>query len=87
MHKYKIFFTFLLFQALAGCEWADNLGKHLPVIGERCESWQCFTESGKQASEAKKRQENPESSEVAPGPVVIDGKTYYPRNNPHPLNQ
>jgi hypothetical protein len=35
---------------LGGCgltEWAD---KNMPVIGQRCENWQCFTSSGQEQS-------------------------------------
>lgn len=53
----KLFYTALLLSILSGCEWADNLGKKMPVMGDRCENWQCFTESGRQASEAKKMQQ------------------------------
>lgn len=35
--------------------WADSIGEHLPVIGERCEHWQCFTASGQQISEQNKK--------------------------------
>jgi hypothetical protein len=45
-----------LILSLGGCEWIDNLGRHLPVAGERCEHWQCFTESGRMQSDAKKRE-------------------------------
>lgn len=41
--------------ALQGCEWADDLGRHMPVIGERCENWQCLTSGGQAQSEATKR--------------------------------
>lgn len=27
----------------------------MPVVGERCENWQCFTEGGKAQSDANKR--------------------------------
>jgi hypothetical protein len=28
--------------------WAESVGNHMPVIGERCNHWQCFTnETGK----------------------------------------
>lgn len=55
----KTFTRMLLVSAplilLQGCEWADDLGRHMPVIGERCENWQCFTSSGQAQSEATKR--------------------------------
>jgi|GEM_PF-5147594 len=40
---------------LTQCEWIDGIGRHFPVIGERCEYWQCFTESGRQKSDEKKK--------------------------------
>ena len=46
---------------LAGCNWvgrqADALGSHMPVIGERCEHWQCVTESGQRQSDLYKQQQ------------------------------
>lgn len=41
--------------SLGGCEWIDDLGRHMPVVGERCENWECFTQSGRTQSEATKR--------------------------------
>jgi len=44
---------------LSGCGWinrqADAAGEYMPVVGERCENWQCFTEEGQQKSEMNKR--------------------------------
>lgn len=40
---------------LGACESLDDLGRHMPVVGERCENWQCFTEGGRLQSEANKR--------------------------------
>jgi hypothetical protein len=44
---------------LAGCQtignWADDVGQHLPVVGDnRCEHWQCFTDEGKAQSDYNK---------------------------------
>jgi len=47
MRSLAFIIPFLLL-ALSGCEWADE---YMPVIGERCEHWQCFTESGREASD------------------------------------
>ncbi len=47
--------VFSVLLALQGCGWADDLGRHMPVIGERCESWECFTSSGQAQSDANKR--------------------------------
>jgi hypothetical protein len=50
-----------LVMATAGCSWigrqADALGSHMPVIGERCEHWQCITKSGRQTSDMYKQQQ------------------------------
>jgi hypothetical protein len=50
-----------LILAMTGCNWigrqADALGSHMPVIGERCEHWQCITKSGRQTSEMYKQQQ------------------------------
>lgn len=39
---------------LSGCtaigNWADQLGSHMPVIGERCNHWECFSSSGQMQS-------------------------------------
>ncbi len=37
--------------------WADGAGSYMPVIGDRCEHWQCFTSEGQAISNAKKRQQ------------------------------
>jgi len=54
---------------LGGCNavnhWADDTGQHFPVIGKRCEYWQCFTAYGQQQSEI-----NREKSLGAPPPVA-----------------
>lgn len=46
---------------LGGCEtiygWANGVGSYMPVIGDRCEHWQCVTSEGQAISEAKKRQQ------------------------------
>ena len=46
---------------LGGCQtisgWADSVGSHMPVIGERCEHWQCITGSGQAESDAIKAQQ------------------------------
>ena len=45
---------------LSGCGWigrqADHVGSYMPVIGERCEHWQCFTSEGQAISNANKAQ-------------------------------
>ena len=46
---------------LFGCQWigrqADALGSYMPVIGERCEHWQCITSSGQTISDAKREEQ------------------------------
>jgi len=48
-------FVLLLPFILNSCQtisgWADSLGEHMPVVGERCEHWQCFTSSGQKKNE------------------------------------
>lgn len=56
---------------LAGCNWigrqADALGSHMPVIGERCEHWQCLTSSGRATSDMYKVQNGqPQQAEEQP---------------------
>jgi hypothetical protein len=45
---------------LSGCSWigrqADALGSYMPVVGERCEHWQCMGEEGQVISDANKDQ-------------------------------
>jgi hypothetical protein len=48
-------FSVLLCVALASCGWADDLGQHMPTIGERCDNWQCFTEGGREQSKMVRR--------------------------------
>ena len=51
-----------LLLGLSGCSWLNSIGDHLPVMGTRCENWQCFTESGQEASDRKKAQEKAQSA-------------------------
>lgn len=55
MSKKLLLGAALLLTSVSGCSWIDDLGRHMPVIGERCENWQCFTSSGQAQSEATKR--------------------------------
>ena len=56
----KIIFFFVALLACAACDtignWMDNLGEHMPVVGERCEHWQCLTEEGRQRSDEIKQE-------------------------------
>ena len=51
-------FVFALPLLLSGCNtiygWADDVGKHMPTIGNSCNNWQCITESGQRKSEENK---------------------------------
>jgi hypothetical protein len=62
----------LAFFALGGCTWigntADSMGEHMPVIGERCEHWQCMTAQGKARSDAIKAQMPPKPAAPPPAP-------------------
>ena len=59
--------------ALSGCQtiggFADHVGSYMPVIGDRCEHWQCFTSEGRAQSDAvlaeRERQENGGEAPVA----------------------
>jgi hypothetical protein len=55
---------------LSGCDWigkqADNLGEHMPVVGERCEHWQCITPSGQAASDTNKQKMQQAGHPAAP---------------------
>jgi hypothetical protein len=54
-----------LFLPLSGCQtisgWADSAGEYLPTIGDRCEHWQCVTDSGQAQSDAIKAQQAKQS--------------------------
>jgi hypothetical protein len=52
---------------LGGCSWFNSLGEHFPVIGERCEYWQCFTESGRQQSDAIRQAKEKAATQQSPG--------------------
>lgn len=61
---------------LSGCDFiynsANNLGKHMPTIGEPCYNWQCVTDEGQKRSDLNKRMEeaakNP-PAQKAPAPA------------------
>lgn len=53
-------------QTISG--FTDNIGGHLPVIGTRCENWQCVTEGGRKASEEKASQKNDKSLDNSVNP-------------------
>jgi hypothetical protein len=42
---------------VSGCGITDWADKHMPVIGQRCENWQCVTPAGQAASDAKTKQQ------------------------------
>lgn len=42
---------------VSGCGFFDRVGDHMPVIGERCENWQCFTSSGQEKSREKEAEQ------------------------------
>jgi|GEM_PF-1042586 len=66
----------LMIISLTSCQgisnFADGIGKHMPVIGERCEHWQCFSESGRRASDANK---NGTSAPLETPPPTSDNTT------------
>jgi len=83
----------VLISALAlstsGCAWmgrqADALGEHMPVIGERCEHWQCITQSGQATSNAYKvprdKENPPHDATAAPVEDVQSTPTPAPYPN------
>lgn len=85
--RQKAGMTIVALLALSGCSWigrqADALGEHMPVIGERCEHWQCMTTSGQARSEAIKRQQAEEARKKdaippaeAPAPAAEETPTF-----------
>lgn len=47
---FRIFACALPF-VLCGCGLDDWANRNMPVVGQRCEHWQCFTEGGQQQSD------------------------------------
>lgn len=70
-----LYVTVLL--ALGGCQWigdtADRWGEHMPVVGERCEHWQCITVSGQKRSDEIKAQQK---QQPAPPPAPAEPSSY-----------
>ena len=60
----------LLPLVLCSCAWigrqADAAGEYMPVIGDRCEHWQCMTASGQAESDAIKAQQQAEQKQPQP---------------------
>ena len=86
----KLTLCVLAISTLSGCNWigrqADAVGSHMPVIGERCEHWQCITESGRQKSDMYKaqarEQDKPTQQEAAPYKEVEQQPAQqYPESN------
>jgi hypothetical protein len=48
---------------LGGCGFFDSVGDHMPVLGDRCEYWQCFTQYGQEQSNLIKEREHGASSD------------------------
>ena len=65
---------------LSGCStianWADDVGKHIPTIGEPCHHWQCVTGSGQEKSEENKKMEE------APAKDAREPKIKTPKTTP-----
>jgi hypothetical protein len=53
-----------LLLATSGCISFDELGRHMPVVGKRCENWECFTSSGQSTSEERKAELRAEGKPV-----------------------
>ena len=64
------FWLLLIPLALSGCDWmgrqADAVGEYMPVIGERCEHWQCMTASGQAESDAAKAEQQRQQEQQNP---------------------
>ncbi len=68
MKKHVSIALLLASTTLGGCQtigrWADNVGSYMPVIGDRCDHWQCLSSEGRAKSDAiqmeKERMENGE---------------------------
>lgn len=79
---------------LSACDtvygFAEDVGSHLPTVGERCEHWQCVTGGGREQSEMKKRMrtmegEQPPPAGAAPGaPGAASGRKPVPQNPARP---
>ncbi|MFO0389382.1 MAG: hypothetical protein ACK502_06655 [Alphaproteobacteria bacterium] len=54
--------------SLAGCQtmhgWADYVGGYMPVIGERCNHWQCFTNDTEASTDSTQQEIEAEKSEL-----------------------
>lgn len=76
----------VLASALSGCETMQDLvGKHMPVIGEPCENWQCFTSGGQAQSEATRRAREARARGETTGRTPINGEEggQAPQQPPH----
>ena len=45
-----------LLLSTSGCMSLDEVGRHMPVVGKRCENWECFSSDGQEVSEERKTQ-------------------------------
>jgi hypothetical protein len=79
-------FLLLPLWLVSGCngigDVADSLGNHLPVIGDRCEHWQCFTESGQEQSEMNKRMRGVQESPPQSAATANNVRKPIPQNPP-----
>jgi len=55
--------------ALCACGLTDWADANMPVIGERCEHWQCFTESGQEQSKLNHDQRVQQESQQPRAPI------------------
>lgn len=79
--------TLAVMLALPGCSWigrqADHMGSYMPVIGERCEHWQCLTGEGQAISDANREMREREESDITASSA--DTEPQADPNQPKPL--
>jgi len=85
----NLFMPFLLLvSACNPVKTIDSIGDYMPVIGDRCEHWQCITASGQAQSDAikasEKRMEALKSGQVPPTPPQPQAQALAPAQAAQP---
>ncbi len=82
------YFALLAPALVTGCTWigntADSIGSHMPVIGERCEHWQCVTSGGETQSRLNQRERLAGPLTEHPHPVQGAAQPYQQAPQPPP---
>jgi hypothetical protein len=76
MTPHRIFLRLLALTlpfALGACGMFDWATQNMPVIGQRCENWQCFTEGGQQQSQLNAQQRQHPADNPAAGGTAAPG--------------